>query len=585
MQRRSVLFVLLITGLFSFGCGKAFEPTGDSTLASMCTVNPQALKKGAISFSSPFNHNKVQISESDSAQIMSLDKKLKAHTEYVALIDNECVNDSPGEHSEEIVLASRKRTHRLRVQAYRFQLNRDYDLDELESELRKDPCLIGVSPQARAEKFAISDDPFVDRQEHLINQKADKAWEIFYDDSTGIKEDVVIAVIDTGVDYTHPDLKSVMWTDSNGKFGYDFAENDDDPMDGDTHGTHVAGLAAAATNNQVGGAGVMASHAKVMAVKVFPDTGSGAAIDDIVNGIRYAADQGADIANMSLGAAARSTALQDAVIYAAEQGTFLVAAAGNDNKNLNSSFYSPAGYAKDVDGFMAVASTDAGTRNRSSFSNYSSTYVEIAAPGSYNNSMASSSNSACSSGISASDLLSIGFCSKLLSTLPGNQYGYYQGTSMASPVAAGAAGLALAYLRSQGGHLTPADLERVMKNGSVTESSLSGYVQESRHLDLLTLAEYSRDFASQRPVITRQPSSQAVELGDSIELSVEVSGDSDVDLQWLKNGEEIDGATGLELPIDYIANSDLGLYQVRVSRFGMSTLSNVAQVAFVLTCP
>lgn len=94
VQRRSVLFVLLITGLFSFGCGKAFEPTGDSTLASMCTVNPQALKKGAISFSSPFNHNKVQISESDSAQIMSLDKKLKAHTEYVALIDNECVNDS-----------------------------------------------------------------------------------------------------------------------------------------------------------------------------------------------------------------------------------------------------------------------------------------------------------------------------------------------------------------------------------------------------------------------------------------------------------------------------------------------------------
>lgn len=209
-----------------------------------------------------------------------------------------------------------------------------------------------------------------------------------------------IAVIDTGVDYTHPDLDGKVIK------GYDFVDNDNAPMDANGHGTHVAGIAAAETNNGAGISGT-APNTKVLAVRVLDAEGSGT-LDDIAAGIRYAADNGAEVINMSLGCDCNTTALENAVNYAWNKGVVIVAAAGNDN---TSTTFEPASYTN----VIAVGAVNNSDR-KASFSNYG-TWVDVVAPG-----------------------------VSIASTYPGNQYVYMDGTSMASPFVAGLAAL----LKGQG---------------------------------------------------------------------------------------------------------------------------------------
>ncbi|XXM71151.1 S8 family peptidase [Lysinibacillus sphaericus] len=209
-----------------------------------------------------------------------------------------------------------------------------------------------------------------------------------------------IAVLDTGVDYNHPDL------DGKTIRGYDFVDNDYYPMDLNGHGTHVAGTAAAETNNGTGVAG-MAPNTKILAVRVLDANGSGS-LADIADGIRYAADQGAEVINMSLGCDCSTPTLESAVNYAWNKGSVIVAAAGNDGVSTT---FEPASYAN----VIAVGAVDSYDR-RASFSNYG-TWVDVTAPG-----------------------------VDIASTVPNNGYAYMSGTSMASPHVAGLAGL----LASQG---------------------------------------------------------------------------------------------------------------------------------------
>jgi thermitase len=209
-----------------------------------------------------------------------------------------------------------------------------------------------------------------------------------------------IAVLDTGVDYTHPDL------DGKTILGYDFVDDDNTPMDLNGHGTHVAGIAAAETNNATGIAGT-APNTKVLAVRVLDAAGSGT-LEDIADGIRYAADSGAEVINMSLGCNCHTVALEDAVNYAYNKGVVLVAAAGNDNVSTT---FEPASYTN----VIAVGAVNDRDR-KATFSNYG-TWVDVVAPG-------------------------VG----IASTYPNNQYVYMDGTSMASPYVAGLAAL----LKGQG---------------------------------------------------------------------------------------------------------------------------------------
>ena len=212
--------------------------------------------------------------------------------------------------------------------------------------------------------------------------QAPPAWDL----TTG-DPDVVIAVVDWGVDLQHPDLASEMWTnpgeiagngiddDGNGYtddvYGWDFANDDNDPQDDFGHGSHVGGIAAAATDNGVGVAGV-GFNSRIMAVKVGDATTGTAAYSDLAYGILYAADNGAKVINLSLGGYAFSGFLQAVVNYAWDAGCVLVGAVGNHN--LSDLFY-PAAY----DNVIGVSATDQGD-NKASWSNYGS-QVSVAAPG------------------------------------------------------------------------------------------------------------------------------------------------------------------------------------------------------------
>jgi thermitase len=239
-------------------------------------------------------------------------------------------------------------------------------------------------------------DPSIGSAWHIGKINAPLAWNTTIG-STAVK----IAIIDTGVDYTHPDLAGKV------TLGPDYGSGDSDPRDTHGHGTHVAGIAAAIGNNGIGSAGVCpACH--IVAIKVFPD-GSGSTYDwPIAQGITWAADNGVKVINLSLGGTGASTVTQNAVNYAWSKGVVVIAAAGN---SATSTPHYPAAFTNAI----AVGSTTS-SDTLSSFSNYGS-WVDVTAPG-----------------------------SGIYSTIRGGGYASWSGTSMATPVVAGAAGLAFSAL-------------------------------------------------------------------------------------------------------------------------------------------
>lgn len=220
-------------------------------------------------------------------------------------------------------------------------------------------------------------------------------------------EKTILAIVDTGVDWSHPDLKTAEGKERVVK-GRDHVAGNDNPRDGHGHGTHCAGIAAATANNKEGIVGV-ASGVTILAEKVLSDYGSGS-YESVAGGIIHAADMGAKVISMSLGGSASSKALEDAVNYAIGKDVLVIAAMGNNGREVKS-------YPAALPGVMAVGSTTSEDK-RSSFSNFGE-WISVAAPG-----------------------------SNIMSTLPtfSNQigqknYGSLSGTSMATPFVSGIAAL------------------------------------------------------------------------------------------------------------------------------------------------
>jgi len=257
-------------------------------------------------------------------------------------------------------------------------------------------------------------DPYRANQWDVAKVRATDAWS----SSTGAG--VTVAVLDTGVAASHPDLAGQVLTGKNMITGQ--AGNTTDSFG---HGTHVAGTIAAATGNGVGVSG-LAPDTKILPVKVLGDNGGGM-MSDVANGITWAADNGAKVINMSLGSRGQTGAVTNAIAYARSKGAVVVAAAGNYR-----SYGSPISYPAADPGVIAVAATDS-SDHYGSFSNAGS-YVDIAAPG-------------------------VG----ILSTVPSNGYSYYNGTSMAAPHVAALAALLLAKKPS----LTPDQVEQAMESTAV----------------------------------------------------------------------------------------------------------------------
>ena len=235
-----------------------------------------------------------------------------------------------------------------------------------------------------------TNDPMANQQYSLTRMSVAQAWDVTRGDN------VVVAVLDTGADFTHPDLM--------GKFvdsGRDFVNNDNDATDDHGHGTHVSGIIGASTNNGVGIAGV-GYNVKILPGKVLSSTGSGNH-GQIASAITWAADRGVKVINMSLGGPSGSATLEQAINYAWSKGVVVIAAAGNEGTGTPTY---PASYAN-VIGICATDSSD----KKTSFSNYG-VNVDLCAPG-----------------------------ASILSTVRGARYESWNGTSMAAPNASGVAAL------------------------------------------------------------------------------------------------------------------------------------------------
>jgi subtilisin family serine protease len=236
---------------------------------------------------------------------------------------------------------------------------------------------------------------------------APEAWNL----TTGTTN-VVVAVIDTGVDYTHPDLAANMFQDPvDGSYGINVVSGTTDPMDDNGHGTHVSGIIGAVGNNSLGVVGVN-WNVQILACKFLDATGTGTNAGAIacLDYVASMKDRGFKIVatNNSYGGGAYSQALHDAIDAQRQRGILFIAAAGNfrsDNETLQTY---PASYS--LPNILSIASTDA-SDNLSFFSNYGKRVVHIAAPG-----------------------------ENILSTVPGG-YEFYNGTSMATPHVTGVAAL------------------------------------------------------------------------------------------------------------------------------------------------
>ena len=254
--------------------------------------------------------------------------------------------------------------------------------------------VVAVSRSAQASAGAVSSDPRVGEQWGLGRVGAMSAWTV----NSG--EGVVVAVLDSGVDGSHPDLEGQVLS------GFDPIGGGDGWFDPNGHGTHVAGVIAALRDNDVGGVG-LAPAVKVLPVRVLDANGVGDH-EDIASGVVWATSQGADVINMSLGGAETSEVLEVAVRYALDAGVVVVAAAGNSRFNGNLVSY-PAAYS----GVIGVAA--AGPDGRSAIFSNTGDYIDVAAPG-----------------------------FGVLSTFPGGEFANLSGTSQAAPFVAAAAAMLLA---------------------------------------------------------------------------------------------------------------------------------------------
>lgn len=216
-----------------------------------------------------------------------------------------------------------------------------------------------VEPDMVFKVQSVPNDPYYSNQWALPKIQADWAW-----NTTKGNSSIVVAVIDTGIDYNHPDIKNNYVA-----LGYDWANNDSDPLDDNGHGTHVSGIIGAVLNNAVGIAGI--AQVSIMAEKAFNSTGWGFETN-LANAIIHAVNKGARILSNSWGSTFDSSLIHDAIQYAYAHEVLILAAAGNSNMNLKEY---PAAY----DEVVAVAATDQ-LDNKASFSNWGS-WIGVSAPG------------------------------------------------------------------------------------------------------------------------------------------------------------------------------------------------------------
>jgi subtilisin family serine protease len=309
-----------------------------------------------------------------------------------------------------VFVKSTQKIEKISENTFKIKLDKSENIKKIISEYQKDPNVEYVEPNYRVHLTStIPNDPYFSKQWALNNTgqtggkkdadiDAPEAWDI----SKGLSK-VVIAIIDSGVDIDHPDLKNNIWrntdeipgdgqdNDQNGYVddihGWDFVENSSDPnpkiegkfdMQSISHGTFIAGIASASSNNKEGIAGISWSS-KIMPLRVINDEGEGT-ISSVVKAINYARENGAKIINFSFVTDSASQALEDALDEAYQAGLVIVAAAGNDDVDLEKSKRYPVCNDGNNNKILGVAALNDKDR-KPTWSNYGAKYIDVSAPG------------------------------------------------------------------------------------------------------------------------------------------------------------------------------------------------------------
>lgn len=362
------------------------------------------------------------------------------------------------------------------------------------SELRKDPSVRLVEPEYIGTTLWMPNDPrFGDMWGmHNTGQSggtsdadidAPEAWDIHRGSAN-----VRVAVIDTGVDYNHPDLAPNILRDGLGRVvGFDTINGDPDPMDGNAHGTHCAGTVGALGDNGIGVIGVSPT-VRIIPVKWIDDNGygsNGAAIA----AIDFARTAGAHIMSNSWRIFGESQMLKEAVQRTTAAGILFVAAAGNSNENILETPMYPAAYSKDLPNVLAVGATNR-TDNKAGFSSYNRFLVGVMAPG-----------------------------EDIDSTIPKafGSYASFSGTSMATPHVAGAAAL----LKAHRPALTSHQLKGLIQTSADRVNALNGYSMTGR-LNINAALQTAVDTVAPAPIRWFAPLTRS---SSGIRLRMRESGD------------------------------------------------------------
>lgn len=386
-----------------------------------------------------------------------------------------------------------------------------------------------------------------------IDINVDEAWESYSDSG----REVVVAIVDTGIDYTHEDLSGNIWTnndeianngiDDDGNeyvddvYGWNFYNNSNKVYNGseDDHGTHGAGTIIASADNGKGIAGVVQSeNVKVMSVKALGGRDGAGSTASVIQAIQYAEANGADICNLSLGTSNNDNALYQTI---ANSNMLFVVAAGNDIQNTDQRASYPASY--DLENLISVGNLNYdGTLHYSS--NYGENTVDIAAPGSY-----------------------------ILSTTTNNGYSYMTGTSMSAPFVSGAAAL----IYSHYGDISLANVKEILLSSVAELEALDGAVTSGGMLDLGSALNFNleslsgEEWKEKTPYIYKgdapQIAAQIVNQRNKSYLQVQFY-DEDGDIVTARYGEG-------ELTTDDFDNGESG-NAVKLTNSGIATYEATA---------
>ena len=500
--------------------GGLFGSKGFSSLkSSSCKTG---MYKGSLaklsdqSHPDPFAANKVRLSAGDSQAQRKATNEVVVNSgqQLGVVIDNACLQNSKDLLDTALISKAAANSGQMLAdldrQAYLWTLDKDYTESELNGAADAEPCVVGVSWNQKYKTQASFSDNGNLYQTHLGAIHAMESYDYFYNSTGGMERNtgdpVIIAVIDTGVDWQHPDIYNNLWKHAAG-IGIDITTLggtvDYNPFDVSSigHGTHVAGMISAVTDNGQGIVGAMPFRGKIMAIKLFskdPVTGDlSTTSQHFYNAIRFAHLNGAHVINLSLGSITAGTATDAvadaAVTEALNKGVTVVTVTGNADSGANGAEVNgttltviPGMYASRA-GVIGVGSIDTTTGNKSFFSHYSTTYGDIAAPG--------------------ADQGSTGIYSTL--PLANSGYGRLAGTSQAAPLVSAAAGLTIGLIRDAYRVIpTPAEVERLITASAVKDPKLTTYFKEGNRLDLLRLVQkINADYPN-----TRNTSSGSIDL-------------------------------------------------------------------------